>query len=303
MERLSIFIIMNLKNYIALQERKWENPSYVVRGNGLWHVPSMLTESEKKMLSFLTEFVYSGNGKILDIGCFLGGSTVFLANGLSKNKNLTTSAVIDSFDLFKLSNYELNFFFPRMKLKPPPNLDTENMFHKHTAPFKSLVTTHKGNILDFNYDKSKIEVLFIDVMKSSEIYNKVIKEFFTHLIPLQSVVILQDYYYSLSGIWHYVLTYKLKDKLKKITDTRVNSNVLLCVEEITVEEIHSCLWENISYEEKIESVFHAYENCETKKQQIILKTILHSALLKENKDIGLQYNTLNRLDEKDFVKL
>jgi len=283
---------MNLKKYIELQEKKWEDSSYIVKGNGIWNVPSMLTESEKKLLAFLTEKVYTGKGKILDLGCFLGGSTAFLAQGLSKNKNATGQ--IDSFDLFKLSNYELNYYFPRNNLKPPADLDTENMFLDYIAPFKSLVNMHKGNILDFKYDKTKIEILFVDIMKSSEIYDKIIKEFLTHLIPFQSIVILQDYYFGKSGVWHYVLTSKLRNKLKKITDTKINSNVLLCVDHISKEDVENCLWKNTSFTEKVESIFFALEHCESKEQEAMLKTVLQSTALNEDEKKGLDYNMLNR---------
>lgn len=283
---------MNLNDFIALQERKWEDPTYVIKGNGIWKIPSMLTHSEKKMLSYLTEFVYTGEGKILDLGCFLGGSTAFLAHGLTKNLNY--SGVIDSFDLFKLGKYELNSFFPRHNLKSPPNLDTEDMFLNYIHSFKSIVNVHKGNILDFKHNKNKIEILFIDIMKTTKIYDKVVSEFFTQLIPSKSIVILQDYYFSKSGVWHYVLTYKLRDKLKKITDTKINSCIFLCVEKISTVEIQNCLWDNISFNDKIESLFFAYENCDSKVQREMLKPILKTTLAKKDDEKGLEYNVLNR---------
>jgi len=281
---------MNIKKYINLQEKSWENLSYSVRGNGIWKIPSMLTHSEKKMLSYLTEFIYEGEGKILDLGCFLGGSTAFLAHGLTKNIN--SSGAIDSFDLFKLGKYELNNFFPRNNLTPPPNLDSEDMFLEYIAPFRSIVNVHKGNILDFKHDSSKIEILFIDIMKSTKIYDKVVKEFFLHLIPSKSIIIFQDYYFNKSGVWHHVLVHKLRDKLKKVADPNINSNIFVCIEKISNEEIQNCLWENISYNDKIESVFFALENCESKEQQEILKAILQTTLENENENKGLEYNFL-----------
>jgi len=49
-------------------------------------VPTMLSEEEIRLLRWATHEYYEGEGEIIDAGCFLGGSTMALAEGLARNE-------------------------------------------------------------------------------------------------------------------------------------------------------------------------------------------------------------------------
>lgn len=279
---------MNVLKYLNLVNEKWEQ-NYSVPVKLPWKIPSMLLRKEKKLLCYLTEIVFTGEGSIIDLGCFLGGSTSFLAQGLiNSNKN----AVINSFDLFELGKFERDFFFPKFNLKLPDDDNFEKMFLEYTKPYRNLINHNAGNILNYNYSLGNIELLFIDLMKSSQIYDHILKEFFPNLIPGKSLVILQDYYFKNTGIWHQVLPFLLKEHLSYLTDTVYNSAVFLCIKEITQSDIKKCLWEIISTDIKIESIFYALNFCTINNQKQILKQILKSNLSDIAYKKGEVYNTI-----------
>lgn len=264
---------MDINKYLNIVNRVWEGEEYKITIKHPWKVPTMLLRKEKKLLCYLTEKIYSEAGEIIDLGCFLGGSTSFLAQGL---KNANKTAKIQSYDLFTLGEFEKNIFFPRYNLEIPPNNDFKDLFLEYTKPYKNIVEQHVGNILNHSYDLGQIEFLFVDMMKTDRIYDHITKEFFPKLIPNKGIVIFQDYYFKNTGVWHQVLPYILKEHLVYLTDTINNSSVFLCIKEITAHDVEKCLWENISLNDKIDSIFYALKFCRTDSQKEILKEILKS---------------------------
>ncbi len=61
----------------------------------------MLTLDERVMLSWLAEEAYQGHGEIVELGVFIGSSTISLASGLERNKTVrSNSKRIPAFDIF-----------------------------------------------------------------------------------------------------------------------------------------------------------------------------------------------------------
>src|ERR1700681_3459849 len=70
-------------------------------------VQTMLIPDELRLLDFLTETYYWQRGAVVDAGCFLGGSTLALADGLRKNlarRRVRESKLIHSYDLFAIED-------------------------------------------------------------------------------------------------------------------------------------------------------------------------------------------------------
>ncbi len=256
----------------AIKQRPWRTQEYNPSGNGLWHIPSMLIDEEKKMLSYMTEYVFEGQGHILDLGCSIGGSTSFLAHGLSNSSDADFWKV-HSFDLFEAGEYERQTFFPRNNLEVPADSNMLPLFQKYTAPWSEFIEVHAGNILDYAWSGEAIEILFVDIMKSAELYDYVIETFFPCLIPGESIIILQDYLFVGTGPWHIVLMELLKDKITRISHTAINSVIYLCTDKITQEDIENCKWDNISQAKKAESIARAATNWDSENQEILFKIL------------------------------
>ncbi|MDY6939614.1 MAG: hypothetical protein SWY16_18425 [Cyanobacteriota bacterium] len=283
----------------ALKQRPWRSQEYNPSGNRLWTVPSMLIDEEKKMLSYITQYVFEGKGHILDLGCSIGGSTAFLSHGLSNN-SYSNYWKIHSFDLFQVGNYERKTFFPLHNIEIPADSNMFPLFQKHTAPWSQLIEVHAGNILDYAWSGESIEILFVDIMKSAELYDYVIETFFPCLIPGESIIILQDYLFVSSGPWHIVLMELLKDKITRISHTAINSVIYLCTDRITQEDIENCKWDNISHSKKGESIARAAVNWDSENQEILFK-ILSRYVEGSYEGWGKHFNTALR-QEKDIEK-
>ena len=74
----------------------------------------MLVPDEVRLLHHLAEEYYTGEGAIVDAGCFLGGSTVALADGLRRNlrrRRCAEEKLIHSYDRFEIEEWTLESYF------------------------------------------------------------------------------------------------------------------------------------------------------------------------------------------------
>jgi hypothetical protein len=153
---------------------------------------TMLNEAELTLLHWLTSVFYTGQGEIIDAGCFLGGSTAALAAGLEKNRKVSQKkGRINSFDLFILEGYAKEYYFTDSRYKEGDN--TFYLFKENISIWADYINAFQGDICQFSWQKKPIEILFIDVAKTSHVNEFVVRNYFHHLIPGVSVIIQQDY--------------------------------------------------------------------------------------------------------------
>jgi hypothetical protein len=68
-----------------------------------------------------------------------------------------------------------------------------NRFDANLARFDLPHVVHEGDITRIGWDGGPIDVLFLDVLKSWEINDAVLRDFFPALVPGRSVIVHQDY--------------------------------------------------------------------------------------------------------------
>jgi hypothetical protein len=186
-------------------------------------VPTMLMRDELRLLEFLTEEIYRGDGLIVDAGCFLGGSTLALASGLRKNlarQRLPETKQIHSFDLFQVEDWTRGIYFP---LATPAGSRTREMFDHNIAPYASLVEIREGDITATGWSGDPIEILFIDVAKHWSVCDWISANLFPALIPGRSIVVQQDYLYHHWNGWLHVTMEHFADEFERVCDTGSNS--------------------------------------------------------------------------------
>ncbi|HEV8712087.1 MAG TPA: hypothetical protein VGX03_04575, partial [Candidatus Binatia bacterium] len=92
------------------------------------------------MLHWLTCEQYTGRGEIIDAGCFLGGSSVALADGLRCNRRLQERQKekrITSYDLFVTDWYAHKYFVPEKQ----EGEDLSEYFLRNINPYEAYITT------------------------------------------------------------------------------------------------------------------------------------------------------------------
>lgn len=157
---------------------------------------TMMVSDEIHYLFSLAKDTYTGEGEIVDAGCLLGGSTVAFGEGLKRNETVELESKysrIHAYDLFKYYDYMKDLTIKETK-KEGESLLPE--FSSNVIDYYEFLSIYPGDILKRSWNNEKIEILFIDLSKSRELNQHLVKSFFGNLIPGKSIVIQQDYYFD-----------------------------------------------------------------------------------------------------------
>jgi hypothetical protein len=209
---------------------------------------TMLSIEERQLLAWLTESWWRGQGAIVDGGCFLGGSTLALAEGLRANAGASAGSRIDVFDLFEVEPYMVEMYFPGTGLRAGDSFRGE--FDKATASVADLLEVHDGDLAQLGWDGRAIEVLFVDFAKSWALNDVVIRQFFPCLIPGRSVVLQQDYAFAFQP-WIAITMEHLRDHFEPVAFAEYNTVAFVCREPVPRDVT---LPSELPYERKFELI-------------------------------------------------
>lgn len=178
---------------------------------------SMMTEEEQEYLYQFAKNQYVGEGAIVDLGCWLGASTISLVKGLREHDRAELrNTKIHSFDLFRW-DASMDMFLNDTSLQFAPGESFLNAYLDRIAPWKDQVQVYEGDLQDFPWTGGAIEFLFIDAMKSWELANSIARQYFGSLIPGRSIVYHQDYSYH-GTHWIHLSMYRLSEYFEPIYD-------------------------------------------------------------------------------------
>jgi hypothetical protein len=152
-------------------------------------IPTMLSKAERKLLYGLARDYAGGESAIVDGGAFLGGSAAALLAGLRDRPETWSGPPVASYDLFRVDDYMVGKFFPGRSAGESFRAD----FDAHVARFTIPHEVHEGDVAQLGWTGGPIDILFLDVLKSPEIADAVVRDFFPSLIPGRSVIVHQDY--------------------------------------------------------------------------------------------------------------
>jgi hypothetical protein len=155
-------------------------------------IPTMLSKLERKLLYTLARDYTTGDAAIVDAGCFLGGSTAALLAGVRDRPEQWAGPPVASYDLFQVEAYTIPKFFadgPRLQVGD----SFRDRFDSNVARFEVPHVVHEGDIVEIGWSGEPIDVLFLDVLKTWEVNDAVLRDFFPCLRPGRSVVVHQDY--------------------------------------------------------------------------------------------------------------
>lgn len=186
-------------------------------------VPTMLSLRERQVLYWLARHHVTGEGRIVDGGCFLGGSTAALASGLAARDDGVGDSMIASYDRFLVEEYTLAGYGPDLS-DPTVGASFRPDFERNVAPWARYVDVHAGDAVAVAWSGEPIEVLFLDMVKTWELNDLVLGEFLGCLVPGHSVIIQQDY---LWGYGHWIhLTMEVLDDCVERIDAMPNGSVV-----------------------------------------------------------------------------
>jgi hypothetical protein len=205
-------------------------------------IMSMMCPDESFYLHWLARNYYEGAGEIIDAGPLLGGSTYALASGLERN-----TRVQDKMD--RIHTYDLFKYFPDFKTRVLPNAKFKQgdsllpLFLENTKRYQDHIEVTAGDILNHEWTGQPIEILFIDLAKSQEINEHIVRQFFGCLIPNRSIVIQQDYFHYYCYWIHLTMQY-LADYFEVIHAPDGGTLAFRCTKAIPPEVLLGMRWTN-----------------------------------------------------------
>jgi hypothetical protein len=155
--------------------------------------PTMLAPYEAQMLRWLAANAWSGRGDIVDLGCFLGGSTCCFGDGALANPRLATASdqPIHVFDMFVCpKDVHSRGMIGETK---QPGESVLDIFEHHTAPYQRLLRVYPGDLLQQRYQGRAIELLFVDIAKTYDLNDFIVRNFLANTVGAGTLVVHQDY--------------------------------------------------------------------------------------------------------------
>lgn len=232
-----------------IRQRPWNSRFFTLPD---WHrrYPTMLTREEMRMLAWLAQNLPVA-GDIADLGCFLGGSSVSLAWGVSR---APVRRRVFSYDRFTIDE-KLKFQFLYQRGHGfYADSDTLPLFGKLTRGFAETITPIQGDIRAQAWSDGPIALLFIDLSKTTEINDHILSHFFTALEP-GSIVVQQDFLYFCNP-WLYPTMQRLEGAIEMLAHAEDHSVVFGVRRRPTPAELEACLGRNVAHDDVLAAIAH-----------------------------------------------
>ena len=215
-------------------------------------VPSMLSYEERALLHWAAREGCGAAGQVIDAGCFLGGSTLSLATGLSRSaKDPEDAHRVHSFDLFVVGGERERVYF-ESDFPFEVGADIRPLFEANVAPVRSLVEVHHGDVLNTTWPGEPVATLFIDIAKSWSTNDHVVRQFLPALVP-GSVVIQQDLVHW-GHPWCALTMESLMDHVEYLGHVSYSSAVYRVRHAIAVDDLPTNLLDRLSAAEALRLV-------------------------------------------------
>jgi hypothetical protein len=238
----------------------------------------MTSKAEQNYCKNYGKNLYQGNGKIVDLGCWLGSTTISLAEGLSDNpKFVQTGRKIYAYDAFVWYD-QMNISVTGTDVfgKYQEGESFLDEYKRRIEKYSSCVEICAGDLRKTTWNGGEIEFLLIDAMKSWELANAIIKNFYAHLIPQQSLILHQDFadYFP---VWIHLLQWRLREYFEFVEEIYKGSSVVFRNTKKIPAEL---LQKNYSFQDfSDEDVNSAFDYClnlvsAEKKQKILAAKVM-----------------------------
>lgn len=199
----------------------------------------MTTLDERLYLRQLAETQFTGQGAIIDLGSWLGSTTIALAQGLEQNtRPAARDAKVLAFDRFLWAAY-MDPHVAQTELagryRPGDNFLDE--FQRRVAPWRQRIEVCAGDLSAATWSGGPIELLVVDAMKSWELSSVIAKAFYPALVPGRSRLIHQDFAHFATP-WIPLAMHRLQNCLQPVRHVANSGTVeFLCQATPTTDEL------------------------------------------------------------------
>lgn len=185
----------------------------------------MTSREEQTYFRTYVQKYYSGEGEIVDLGCWLGSTTVPLAEGLRRSRNRRVIGKrVHAYDLFTWEEWMDPYMGGCARYYSPGESFLEE-YESRTRSYSELIAIYPGDLQQIGWSGRPIEVLLVDAMKSWELAESIVQIFYRSLLPQRSILIHQDFKHYYCS-WIHLIQFKLKDYFILEQDIRNSSTVV-----------------------------------------------------------------------------
>jgi len=200
----------------------------------------MTTDNELQFLETYARDRFSGNGRIVDLGCWFGATTISLARGLASNDRATTNRLVEAMDLFTWESW-MDPFVQQLSLPNRPTAGSS--FYDDVLellrPFAGLVRVEQVDLLNYRPDTAPIEFLFVDAMKCWPLSDAIVSRFFPLVLPGDGYVVQQDFaYYFPEMATNHLVMWHLRDCFEWVHHVKNSCSVVFrCIAPVDVASL------------------------------------------------------------------
>lgn len=188
------------------------------------HREGMTSLNERAFFEWYGRHLYTGRGELVDLGCWLGSTTVALAMGLAGNPRAAPERRIHAYDLFEWEPMMAVFAGdPTLEQRYQPGDSFVDEFERRCQPWLDRIEIHKADLSEHVWTGGPIEFLLVDAMKNVALMNAIKSSFFPAMVPGVSVMVHQDFCHYWEG-WIHLLQYRLRDCFEPIYDVPLSGS-------------------------------------------------------------------------------
>lgn len=193
-------------------------------------------------------------GVIVDLGCWMGATTIAFARGLDLKKGKPSPEIIHAYDQFIWSNWMSKDTYESLTKSYKVGDDFYPDVKELLYEYGDNVNLHKENLKKYVWNKGGIKILLVDIMKGEELSTAVALSFYPFLLK-GSIVIHQDFSH-LGTPWVHIIQYRLRDYFKLRQEVRWSPTVSFELKKpISRDKIKEIVnFENIT-DEEVEAAF------------------------------------------------
>jgi len=164
-----------------------------------FNVPGMITNEEICYYHFIAK-AYSGWGEIVELGPWLGHSTLHLAKAFSNNPHFKEKKlhVFDDF-IWRSAWMDPLYFEPD---RPQNHNDFRSIFERYAAEVLDLLIIYHGKFANYdgneklpfaNWIDKPIEMIIVDCGRTLEANNGWFNIFSKNFVPNKTLIVMQDW--------------------------------------------------------------------------------------------------------------
>lgn len=218
-------------------------------------LPGMTSQRERHAARELARLL-DVEGKIVDLGCWLGSLTASLVSGLKDNKNKSKPKSVIAYDRFvwEPSYMETLWSGSRSGLKDGD--DFLPWFRQIMTRWETSIDVRKADLELEGWSEGPIGLLVVDAMKTPALARQIMSAFYPSLVP-NGYVFHQDFCHGGRAWWIHLYHYLVRHKFA-VTDTIPGSGTVVfrLKDPITPAEIAQVLATDVTGPEVAE---HAFE--------------------------------------------